>query len=210
MPFSSGQPDSWGLLRASRHGNDSALSRLLELHLPALRAFVRLNVNSFLRARESCSDLLQSACREVLENPGSIELQGERSFRNWLYGAVLQKIRSRELYYRTQKPDPDREPALDRSGDERDDALPTCYASMVSPGRVAIAREELVRVEAAFDQLTAQQRKVLTLSRIVGLSHTEIATMMDKSALAVRSLLHRALARLSSILEGLEESEAES
>ena len=52
----------------------------------------------------------------------------------------------------------------------------------------------------AFAQLPEDYREVITLSRVVGLSHGQIASQLGKSEGAVRVLLHRALARLSGLL----------
>ena len=51
-------------------GDAAAIGQLLEQHLPRLRAFVRLRMGAQLRARESASDIVQSTCREILENMG--------------------------------------------------------------------------------------------------------------------------------------------
>ena len=59
---------------------EAALARLL----PRLRAFVRLNVDAALRAKESCSDLVSSVCREVLENKDRVEYRGDEALRAWL------------------------------------------------------------------------------------------------------------------------------
>jgi len=75
-----------------------------------------------------------------------------------------------------------------------------CYHSFTSPSGQAIAREEMARVEAAFDKLTEEQREVVTLAHLVGLSRAEIAAQTGRSEGAVRVLLHRALAKLSGLL----------
>jgi RNA polymerase sigma factor (sigma-70 family) len=48
-------------------------------------------------------------------------------------------------------------------------------------------------MERAFDLLSDDHREVITLSRIVGLSHAEIAAELGRSEGAVRVLLSRAL-----------------
>jgi DNA-directed RNA polymerase specialized sigma24 family protein len=47
-------------------GDQLAIEALLERHLPGLRAFVRLRAGPAVRTRESTTDVVQSACREVL------------------------------------------------------------------------------------------------------------------------------------------------
>ena len=69
-----------------------------------------------------------------------------------------------------------------------------------TPDQAVIAAEEWSRVEAAFDQLTSDQREVVTLTRIVGLSHADVGEKLGKKPEAVRQIMHRALVRLSSIL----------
>jgi DNA-directed RNA polymerase specialized sigma24 family protein len=56
-------------------------------------------------------------------------------------------------------------------------------------------------VRRAFDELPADQRRVILLARIDGLAHEEIARRLGRTPLATRSLLSRALARLALILE---------
>ena len=53
------------------------------------------------------------------------------------------------------------------------------------------------RLQRAFSTLPDEYREVITLARVVGLPHAEIAVKLGKSEGAVRILLHRALARLA-------------
>ena len=67
--------------------------------------------------------------------------------------------------------------------------------------RVALAKEEVLLFEAAFDTLSDEHREVISLSRIVGLSHQEIGEQLGRSEAAARQLLHRALAALAVAIE---------
>ena len=60
--------------------------------------------------------------------------------------------------------------------------------------------EALAALELVFDQLPADYREVILLSRIVGLSHEEIAEQMGRSKGAISVLLSRALARLATLI----------
>ena len=57
------------------------------------------------------------------------------------------------------------------------------------------------RVERALAELPEHYREVITLSRVVGLSHKEVAESMGRSEGATRVLLHRALGELADVLE---------
>ncbi len=181
------------LTRAAIDGDRRAMDALIEHHLPGLRAFVRLRAGPLIRARESSSDLVQSVCREVLENAERFRHPGEAAFKRWLYTTALRKIVDRRDYYLAQKRDALREaPAADG-----DAAVLSCYESFATPSRQAMVREELERVEAAFDVLPEEDREIVTLAHVLGMSRAEIGERLGKSEGAVRVQLFRALARLS-------------
>ena len=67
--------------------------------------------------------------------------------------------------------------------------------------QLASANELSERMERAFDQLSEEHREVIALSRIVGLSHAEIAAQLGRSEGAVRMLLSRALVAYTAALD---------
>ncbi len=186
--------DPRSLVEGASRGDDASVAALLERYLPGVRAFIRLRAGPVLRARESASDLAQSVCREVLTHLERYQYRGEAEFRHWLFTTALRKIANRRQHWATQKRATDRE----RHGDADDErSLSQCYAAIATPSRHAASREELARVEAAFDHLSEDHREVILLARVVGLSHREIAARLERSEGAVRVLLHRALLDLS-------------
>lgn len=179
-----------------------AIERLLEEHLGGLRAFLRLRAGPAIRARMGQSDLVQSVCREVLESKDRIEFQGDAAFRNWLYTAALRKLVEHDRRLHAQKRDIGREvPADDVAGGGADAALLQGYATATTPSLIAMGREGAQKLEQAFDELSEEHREVITLARIVGLSHAEIAAQLGRNEEACRQLLRRALVRLSMALE---------
>jgi RNA polymerase sigma-70 factor (ECF subfamily) len=192
------QDDTAQLAEAAARGDTRAIEALLERHLPGLRAFVRLRAGEELRRRESSSDLVQSTCREVLQNMDRFQHPTPAAFRQWLYTTAMRKIVNRAEYWRAEKRAAATEQAIPSDSDER--RLLECYHGFSSPSRQVMVREELERVEAAFQDLSEEQRHVVTLAHVVGLSRAEIAVEIGKTEGAVRVILHRALARLSELL----------
>ncbi|MFG0315975.1 MAG: sigma-70 family RNA polymerase sigma factor [Planctomycetota bacterium JB042] len=180
--------------RASR-GDPVAVDALLENHLPGLRAFIRLRMGRDLRARESCSDLAQSVCREVLEHIGRFRYRGEAEFRRWLYVEAQRKIANRVQFHRAERRDVQREVRAPTEADDR--RLGALYRGTLTPSRRLLAKEQVERLEEAFDRLTDDHREVVVLSRIVGLSRAEVAERMGRTEDSVRNLLHRALSKLA-------------
>lgn len=168
------------------------METLVARFLPALRAFVRLRMGPELRAKEESCDIVQSVAREVLDHAERFQHGGESGFRDWLFTTAHRKVVNHLVHWRAQK----------RSSG-RDAVLPEELAGLVpTPSRHASAREELAAVEGAFDSLSEEQREVVTCSRLLGLSHAEIAQRLDKTEVAVRKILSRGLARLAAVLAG--------
>lgn len=191
--------DEQRLVLAASQGDGAALDELLARHLPGLRAFIRLRMGAVLRQKESCSDLAQSVCREVLEHLDRYQYPGENAFKHWLYKTALRKIANRGEFYGAAKRAAGREVKEgDDSGELR---LSHVYRTLFTPSRVLMAREHVEAMEKAFEQMPQDYREVITLSRLVGLSRAEIAEEMGKSEAAVRNLLHRALSQLADLLD---------
>lgn len=191
-------PELEALTRAAGAGDGAAVAELLERYQGELHAFVRLRYGRLLQGRESSMDVVQSVCREVLEHADRFKHPGQAAFKRWLFVTALRKIKNRHGYYLAEKRDVLREALA--PDDEAAEALMQQYRTFSTPSRVAIAREEVVRVEEAFEGLSDEQREVVTLAHMGGLSRQEIGEQMGKSEGAVRVLLHRALAKLSAHL----------
>lgn len=200
MPADLDTPDP-GANRPGRPGTDALLlAEALERMRSRLTAFVRVHVDATVRAHESCSDIVQSVCREVLANRDRITFQGDEAFRAWLFTWALNKIRDRQCHWLAQKRDVRREqPVADGSVH---DAL-VHYQTFATPSREAMLHEQVERIEAAFDRLPPQYREVISLARIAGLSHAEIAAQLGSTPGAVRTQLNRALVRLATELDAV-------
>lgn len=173
------------------------LEQLFTANLGHVRAFVRLRLDPATRSRESVSDIVQSACREVLGNV-AFEFRGEAAFRSYLCQAALHKIQARRRHWQADK----RDAAREQAGDEVDQEVKNIYrTTMFDPLRKAIRGEEILRLEAAFDQLPEQYREALTLYRIVGMPLGQLAQHIGRTEGATKMLLSRAMARLTSVLK---------
>ena len=189
------------LIAEASRGHAAAIETLLQENLPALRAFVRLRSGRTLRARESTSDLVQSTCRDLLQHMDRYQHQGESNFRRWLFTTALRKMRNRYEYHVAARRDPAREVASLQEWSGDDAAMAAHYQKLSTPSQGLMQREDMDRLETAFEQLPEHYREVITLSRIVGLSHQEVGESMGRTPAASRGLLHRALAELTDLLK---------
>jgi RNA polymerase sigma-70 factor (ECF subfamily) len=184
------------LVAGARQQDRGAIEQLLVRHLPGLEAFVRLRMGPVLRSLLQAPDLVQSVCREVLEDLGEFEFRGEAPFRHWLYVCAENKLREKDRFHRAQKRDVDAEVPLP----DASTFLPA-YRTLVTPSQDLEQKETIRRVEAAFDQLPDDYREAVTLHKLCGLSHAEIASRMQRSEGAVRNLVYRAISRLALLVD---------
>ena len=162
------------------------LDALVARYLPRLHAYVRAQMGPALRAREASVDLVQSVCREVLEDREQFEFRGEGAFLSWLLKAALNKLRERARFHGRLRRAADREQQLPDG---------VVYQGL-SPSGEAMGLEEIERLEAALDELSDDYREVIVLARILRMPHGDIAAHMGRTVPAVRNLLGRAIAQL--------------
>jgi RNA polymerase sigma-70 factor (ECF subfamily) len=191
--------DESSLLAAAQRGDARARDALLIRHLPGLEAYLRLQMGPALRAKLSVSDLAQSVCIEILQQLEGFEYRGEAAFRQWLYGHARHKVLEKHRLLTRQRRDIGREVPYD---DARGATLLAAYATLCTPSRELAMREAVASVEAAFDALPEDYREAISLHRMVGLSHAEIALQMNRSEGAVRNLVYRGLSKLAIALAG--------
>lgn len=165
-----------------------SLAELVEEHRSAVETYVALRLDKRLRRREAVSDIVQSALREVLANPGNFEFQGVDAFRAFLYRAVEHKIANKRRYWEREKRGADEV----SWGDSR-----TADPGSPTPSEIAAERETLERLDAALAKLDEDDRKLLVMKRFAGLSTEAIAKELELSEATVRRRVGALMARLS-------------
>lgn len=200
MPNEPGSRDTDDPIRPARPGREE-LEALFARNLHLVRAFVRLRIDAVTRAQEAISDIVQSACRELLAND-SFEYQGEVAFRSYLCQAALHKIQNRRRHWLAKKRGGGSVKPLESGASQLENVYRT---TLFHPQKGAIRAEEIAQLEAAFDRLPDDYRKALTLYRIVGVPLPELARQLERTEAATKMLLSRAMAKLTSVLDKLAE-----
>lgn len=200
--YNRGVEDFQETLRRAKAGDRGAIDALMHAQLPGLRAFIRLKSGRVLRERESCSDLVQTICRSVLESIDRVECSDESSFRNWLFTVAERRIINRFEYHSAAKRDPRLEVPLDGKSSRSNDfaGLLGAYDALGTPSRHAAAREEVERIETAIDALPTEYREVLIRACIQKQAHEAIANELGRSRESTRKILSRARAKLAILL----------
>jgi len=177
-----------------------ALEALLERHLDDLESYVRKNMGAGLAQRESCADLVQSICREVLQYQGRFQFQGEPAFRKWLLQAALHKLIDRRRFYRANRRDQIAREA-DHSEAWQIEEIAKLAKTLGSPSGEAMLREDIGRLSHALNQLVEGDRGIIRMIHIEGLTHADVADRLGCTVPQSRGRLFLALARLSAHLK---------
>jgi RNA polymerase sigma-70 factor, ECF subfamily len=166
------------LMELVRQGRrDEAIGLLL----PAFRRKVFGLAYSFLRERAAAEDVTQEVFIKVWRAlPG---FDGRASLSTWIY-TIARNASVSAL--RAQRPQSSLSEPEVMAAVEAIDPVPSAD---VTAERAAILR--------LVDQLPARQRQVIMLFYMEGQSHEEVATMLAMPVGTVKTLLHRARARLS-------------
>jgi RNA polymerase sigma-70 factor, ECF subfamily len=180
-----------------------ALETLLERHLGDLQGYVRRHMGAALAQRESCSDLVQSICREVLQAEHGYRFQGDAAFRKWLLQIALRKLVDRRRFYTARK----RENAAreaDLPSVWRIDEVAQLAKTLASPSGEATLREDLARLGRALEDLDEPDREIIRMIHLEGLTHADVGARLGCSEPQSRGRLFLALARLATNLRALE------
>ena len=152
------------LLARARAGDESALNRLFERHVPELRRWTHGRLPGWARDVADTSDLIQETILETLRHLDRFEHRGDGALQAYLRQAVINRIRNELRKWRAAAcPHP-------RLGHARRGDL--------SAG-AAIARETLDRYDAALERLKPEEREAVVSRVEFGLSYAELAEVLE-------------------------------
>ena len=175
-------PDFDSVLRAAQSGAPWALERLYQVFSPAVLGYLRI------QGAADPEDLANEVFLGVFQRIGSFAGDEDR-FRSWVFTIAHSRLiddRRRASRRPLTVPDAAEFPVDRPGGDAEADAL---------------ARLSSRRVQALCEELVADQRDVLLLRLMAGLTVEAIAESLGKSEGAVKALQRRGLANLRKVLE---------
>jgi RNA polymerase sigma-70 factor (ECF subfamily) len=166
--------------RASMH-DQAAFAELYNAYVEKIYKYIYYKVSNPSDAEDLCEQVFLKAWEAI----GRYTWCGY-PFSSWLYKLAHNLVID---YYRTRR---EAVPITDLlyTPDEPVDPENTLYQSL-----------EAAELRDAIDQLTAEQRQVISFKFMEGYDNSDIAQMMNKKESAIRALQYRALRSLQSILE---------
>jgi RNA polymerase sigma-70 factor (ECF subfamily) len=174
--------DDSKLVARAQQGDRAAIAEIYERHHSAIYRYVFYRVGDALTAE----DLTGTVFVRVVENIDRFVYRG-RPILSWLYTIARNVVVD---FHRR------------RAGQ---DTLPLDEQLMTGAADVERAAERALtqrRLAVALSDLTEDQRQVILLKFVEGMSNEEVSEMMGKTLGAVKSMQHRALAALHRALGG--------
>jgi RNA polymerase sigma-70 factor (ECF subfamily) len=185
------------LITRLQGGDDQAFASLVERYHPAM---VRLAMN-FVPSRAVAEEVAQEAWLGLVR--GIPRFEGRSSLKTWLFRILVNRARSAGQHERrASRPEPKGQPSLDpsRFGPDGTWARPPADWAADVDDRLA-ARDTAERLRPMLDRLPDNQRQVVVLHDVEGLSAGEVCDVLQISEANQRVLLHRGRTRLRAMLE---------
>lgn len=165
------------LLKRAQSGDSSAFGELYALYAKELYRYAR----AILRDAHTAEDAVQEAFIKVYKNLNNI--QNPDACKAYFFKTLSNTAKTML-----------RQNALQVVGEETTDTLP-------APNDTAQTAEKRTDLDAALAKLSDEERQIVLLSAVAGLSSKEIADAVDLTAGSVRSKLSRSLQKLRTYLD---------
>jgi RNA polymerase sigma-70 factor (ECF subfamily) len=191
------------LVSLAKQGDESALDQLCKAYGERVRRIIRLHMGKELRSKLESMDLVQDAFISALRGLEGFTYKSEGDFLRWISKIAENRIRDNLDKLHADKRDIRKEiPLKDNERPSQDSFIRDfAPADSTTPSMIISKREELDKLEKAMDKLKPEYKEVITLTKIEGLSYEEVGNRLSKSSDAVRMLLARAIAALTSVFE---------
>ena len=170
------------LVSKARNGDRGALDVLVERHAPRVQRIAGQVIGDLEEARDAAQESLVKLCTRLRQ------FRGEAQFATWLHRLVVNTCRDRLARQRIRQTEP-----LDlEDGPAGEDG---------DPSRAALLADKRRELAAALARLSAEQRLVIVLRDVFGLTYEEISRVARMPVGTAKCYVHRARARLRVRLE---------
>lgn len=184
-PAAEGQAEwasDWARVQECVTGDEAACTRLVTDHQ---RMVYQLSLH-LLGDQQEALDLSQEVFLRVFRTLG--QFRGQSALRTWIYRVVVTQASNRRRWWRRRHQS--QQVALDQHVAQHGDLADA--RPFAKPDQVAEQRETAQHVWTALDRLPFDQRTILVLREIDGLSYDEIAGSLNVAVGTVKSRLARA------------------
>jgi RNA polymerase sigma-70 factor, ECF subfamily len=170
------------LVDKATNGDNRALDALVERYSPRVNRLASHLMGDLEDARDAAQESLVKVCTRLRQ------FRGEAQFATWLHRLVVNTCRDRMAFQRVRRAEPL----------ELDEHMPV---DDIDPSNLAVLTDLRRDLADALSRLSNDQRVVVVLRDSFGLSYKEISRIARMPVGTVKCYVHRARARLRTLLE---------
>jgi RNA polymerase sigma-70 factor (ECF subfamily) len=191
------------LVALAKDGDESALDRLCTVYGPRVLWLVRIRMGKELRSKLESVDLVQDVFVSALKDLGNFTYENEGDFVRWLSRITENRLRDNLDKLHADKRDIRKEVRLSTHRPTIEDSFAAALEPIdaTTPSVIISKREEFDKLAKAIEALKPEYREVIVLTKVQGLSYSQIGDKLGKSADAARMLFSRAMAALTGAFE---------
>lgn len=181
---------SFGLLERARRGDQAAFELLFERYRRRIAVLLYYRLPAGSRRPEDIDDALQDVFAEAFAAIGDFDYRGQGSFFAWLCRIASRAAVDRAKYEGRARRKHEQVPIDSRAPEPADSR---------TPSRLFASKQAVGNLLERLDRLPPDYRDAIVLTKIEGLSTSEMAARLERSPDAAAVLLHRALVRFRAL-----------
>jgi RNA polymerase sigma-70 factor (ECF subfamily) len=173
----------------------------LERFRPYLSLLARAAISRRWARKFDASDIVQDTLVNALRAQGKLRGRSEAEIAAWLRRILERSLVRAKRDLLRQRRDARREVSIEVSLDESAAKLAALIPALDStPSKRAMREERAVAISRLLEEISDAQREAIVLTHFEGLSVAEAAEAMQRTPVAVASLLRHGLARLRELV----------
>ncbi len=169
-----------------------------------LRLLVRQQLDPQLANKLDPSDAVQETLLRAYQNLADIDGRNDAEIAAWLRQILVNSLTDAVRHFHAGRRSIDLEVSIENSSGRLESLL---AGSGATPSEALHRQEQLIALANALFELPDDQRVVVELKHLQGLTVSEIGTEVGRSRASVAGLLRRGLERLRELLEEVEDRE---
>lgn len=202
-------PDESPLVQQIRQRNPESLAVFIEQNRSQLAGFIRSITSNRLLSMVELDDLIQDVAAAALKGLETAPLD-EYEPMHWLQQVARRRvIDAHRFHFDAKRRDAGRQQSIhaqNEGGSDVPGLEQLLAASMTSPSAAMSQDIRLARMQQAIGELSEEQRTVVRLRYVDGLTSKKIAEALGKTDVAIRVLLSRSMRLLEKQLEDVKPS----
>jgi len=168
------------LIESAKSGDQNAITRLYQMHIDQIYRYIAYRVPG-----SDAEDVTAEVFVRMVEGLPHFEYTGA-PFESWLYRIAAARVA--DFHRKHHK--------------RYEEEIPETFSDdATEPEQKLVREQEISKLRTALQELHQDEQTIILMRFVERKSHKEVASVIGKSVAAVRTMQHRALVRLATLLD---------